>query len=114
MYIMIAGPYRSGSDNPALWQENLDAMNAAAWQVFRIGHIPVIGVNLALPVIQAAGEEHYEELMMPISLAIAERCDAVLRIGGPSGGADREVDSFRTRGLPIYTSLEEIPLGDER
>lgn len=109
MWIMIAGPYRSGSDDPAEWEQNLAAMNAAAYQVFLKGHIPVIGVNLALPVIQAAGMEHYENLMMPISLAAAERCDAILRIGGPSTGADMEVETFRSRGLPVYTFVEEIP-----
>lgn len=108
-YIMIAGPYRSGSDDPRQWAQNLKAMNEYAHQVFLKGHIPVIGVNAALPVIEAAGEEHYEALMMPISLALAERCDAVLRIGGPSEGADQEVELIQKKGLPVYFSLEDIP-----
>jgi hypothetical protein len=32
--------------------------------------------------------------MLPLSLALAERCDACLRIGGPSAGADAEVATF--------------------
>ena len=109
MWIMIAGPYRSGSDDPEVWAANLDSMNQAAYEVFDKGHIPIIGVNLALPVIQAVGEEYYKELMMPISLEAAERCDAVLRIGGASKGADQEVEVFRSRNLPIYTSIDQIP-----
>ena len=109
MWIMIAGPYRSGTDDPDVWAENLEALNQVAVEVFRRGHVPVIGVNLALPMIGAAGSEHYEGIMMPLSLAVAERCDAVLRIGGPSTGADREVEQIRSRHLPVYMSIEEIP-----
>lgn len=109
MWIMVAGPYRSGSDSPEGWSENLRVLNQAALEVFRRGHIPIIGVNLALPVIDVAGQEMYNELMMPISLALAERCDAVLRIGGTSSGADREVEKFQAKGLPVFRSIDEIP-----
>jgi hypothetical protein len=84
-------------------------MNQAAYQVFRKGHVPVIGVNMALPVIQAAGPQMYEAIMMPLSLALADRCDAVLRIGGPSRGADDEVERVQARGGQVYRSVEEIP-----
>jgi hypothetical protein len=108
MWIMIAGPYRAGSSDPAVWAENLRALNYAAHAVFKMGHVPVIGVNLALPIIQAAGEESYDDIMMPLSLSLTERCDAALRIGGPSKGADEEVTRFRQRGLPVFGSVEEI------
>jgi len=47
--------------------------------------------------------------MMPLSLELANRCDAVLRIGGASQGADQEVVRFIARALPVYHSLEEVP-----
>ncbi len=106
---MIAGPYRSGSKDPRDWEDNLKQMNQFAHAVFLKGHTPVIGVNMALPIIQEVGEEHYDALMMPISLALTEVCDAILRIGGPSSGADQEVERFLNRGLPIYRELNEIP-----
>ncbi len=72
--------------------------------------MPVIGVNLALPIVQAAGDPDAEaRLMLPLSLALAERCDACLRIGGPSAGADAEVARFAARGAPVYTAVEQIP-----
>ena len=83
-------------------------MNRAV-EVFRRGHIPVIGVNMALPVIAAADADAFDEMMMPIWLALAGRCDAVLPIGGPSSGADREMARFRARGLPIYRALDQVP-----
>lgn len=109
MWIMVAGPYRSGSSEPAVWAENLAALNRAAHAVFRKGHVPIIGVNMALPIIDAAGPQSYPEIMMTLSLDLAERCDAVLRIGGPSAGADEEVRRFEERGLTVFRSLDEIP-----
>ena len=109
MWIMISGPYRTGARTEEERRRNLLAMNRAAVEVFRKGHIPVIGVNLALPVIEAAGADSYDEVMMPLSLALADRCDAVLRIGGVSTGADDEVELVRAKGGTVYRRIEEIP-----
>jgi hypothetical protein len=109
MWIMIAAPYRAGTSNPDEWTENLRNLNDAARAVFVKGHVPVIGVNMALPIIATAGEESYEQIMMPLSLRLTERCDAVLRIGGTSKGADDEVERFMSRGLPVFKSSNEIP-----
>jgi hypothetical protein len=106
---MVAGPYRSGAVDAVGRAANLRGLNDAALAVFRRGHVPMVGVNLALPIIEVAGADCFDEIMMPFSLAAAERCDAVLRTGGPSGGADAEVARFRARGLPVYRSVEEIP-----
>lgn len=107
MWIMISGPYSSGAVDEHQRAANLRAMNEAALALFRMGHVPVIGVNMALPVIEAGGG--YDDVMMPLSLALAERCDACLRIGGASRGADDEADRFRAKGLPVYIRLEDIP-----
>ena len=109
LWIMVAGPYRSGSTDPAVWTENLRKLNLSAAAIFEKGHVPIIGVNMALPVIETAGQETYERIMMPLSLRLTERCDAVLRIEGVSKGADLEVDRFRARGLRVFQSIDEIP-----
>ena len=109
MWIMIAGPYRTGTASEAERRRNLLAMNRAAYEVFRKGHIPIIGVNLALPVIEAAGDDSYDEVMMPLSLALAARCDAILRLEGVSAGADEEVERVRAHGGIVYSRIEEIP-----
>ncbi len=111
MWIMIAGPYGSGAATPARRGENLRAMNQAAARLLAAGHVPVIGVNMALPIIEADGApDAYERIMMPLSLALADRCDACLRIGGPSAGADQEMQRFRDAGKPVYHAEHEIPL----
>ena len=109
MWIMIAGPYSTGAKTDADREANLLALNQAAYQVFRRGHVPIIGVNMALPVIQAAGPQMFEAIMMPLSLALADRCDAILRIEGVSRGADDEVERVQGRGGHVYHSVEEIP-----
>ena len=109
VWIMIAGPYSSGAADEDARKANHRTLNQAALAVFEKGHIPIIGVNLALPVVKEAGQERFDELMMPISLAVSERCDACLRIGGPSQGADQEVARFKARGLPVYFSVEDVP-----
>jgi hypothetical protein len=108
MWIMVAGPYTSGARSTGERAENLRVLNRAAVEVFRMGHVPVIGVNMALPMIEVAGEASFEDIMMPVSLALTERCDACLRIGGPSQGADDEAERFRAAGKPVFYSREEL------
>ena len=45
---------------------------------------------------------------MPVSLALADRCDACLRIGGPSKGADDEAERFRLAGRPVCKRLADL------
>lgn len=111
MWIMVGGPYGTGAKTAAERAANLARMNEAALAVWRRGHVPIIGVNLALPIVAAAGGDDAAEaaIMMPLSLALAERCDAFLRIGGASVGADQEMARFGAAGKRVYRSVEEIP-----
>jgi len=61
--------------------------------------------------IAAAGgsDADYDELMAPVALALVDRCDACLRIGGPSRGADEEVRRFEAAGRPVYRALGDVP-----
>jgi len=109
MWIMVAGPYSSNGADAAGRAANLRVLNAAALAVFRLGHVPVIGVNMALPMIEEAGQASYHAIMQPLSLAMAERCDGCLRIGGLSVGADEEVAHFRALGRPVWLTVEAVP-----
>lgn len=106
LMIMVAGPYSAPTAEGRA--ANLRAMNEAAAALAKIGHVPVIGVNAALPVLEAADRPYSDPLMMEISLALAARCDACLHIGR-SPGADREADLIRGLGRPVYTSLADVP-----
>ena len=115
MMILIAGPYRSGTgDDPEKMAENVRRMESYALPIFRLGHIPVLGEWFALPLLHLAGSKHvgdeaYEEIFHPVAERILEKCDAVLRVGGASAGADLMVEVARRNGLQIYTNLEQIP-----
>lgn len=113
--ILVAGPYRSGTnDNPELIEENVKAMTDTALEIFKMGHLPVLGEWFALPLIKAAGSQKigddiFNEIFHPISVDLAGRCDAVLRIGGVSAGADEMVKVGQSREKAIFYSKEEIP-----
>jgi len=67
MLILIAGPYRSGTnDDPLKMAANLKVLEAPSYALFQAGHVPMIGEWVALPVWHAAGgarvgDELYEE-----------------------------------------------------
>ncbi len=113
--ILIAGPYRSGTnDDPVRMADNLTRLEAAAWPIFQAGHVPMIGEWVALPVLRSAGangplDPLAEQVMYPTAERLLAHCDAVLRLPGRSTGADNDVAIARQRGLPVYESIEEIP-----
>lgn len=115
MFILISGPYRSGTnDDPQKMQQNLDNMEAMALPIFRKGHVPIIGEWFAHPLLKLAGSTQpgdaaYEEISYPIAHRVLEKCDAVLRIKGASKGADIETAKAKEMGLAIYYDLEAIP-----
>ena len=115
LMILIAGPYRSGTgDDPVLLRRNLDRLEEVAWPIFQAGHLPMIGEWVALPVLASAGVSDLAhplaaEVMYPTAERLLERCDGVLRLPGDSRGADQDVLIARRRGIPVYTSVAEIP-----
>lgn len=115
MMILIAGPYRSGTDDdPELLRRKLARLEQAAWPIFRAGHLPMIGEWVALPVLESAGvfdlsDPLAGDVMYPTAERLLERCDAVLRLPGESRGADQDVAIARGRGIPVYFGLDEIP-----
>ena len=115
MLILIAGPYRSGTgDDPELMARNLARLEAAAWPIFRSGHVPMIGEWVALPVLRGAGgtgptDPVAHQLMYPTAERLLRHCDAVLRLPGKSTGADQDVRIAEERGLPVYHQIEDIP-----
>jgi hypothetical protein len=115
LMILIAGPYRSGTgDDPARMAANVRAMEAYALPLFRAGHVPVVGEWLALPLVALAGSERvgdaaFEEVFHPIAERLLARCDAVLRMGGASQGADLMVRVASAAGLRVFRRLRDVP-----
>ena len=118
--ILVAGPYRSGTnDDPALIAKNVEAMTATSLALFRAGHLPVMGEWFALPLIEHAGstgigDPVFNEIFHPISRRLVEKCDACLRIGGASAGADEMVALCQGMGKVVYYALADIPRADAK
>ncbi len=115
LQILIAGPYRSGTgDDPEKIAANVRLMNEYALQIFRMGHLPVLGEWYALPLIETAGstglgDSIFQEIFHPVAVRLVPFCDAILRVGGPSSGADEMVRAGRALDKAIYESIEQIP-----
>ena len=115
LMILIAGPYRSGTnDDSVLMSRNLRALEAVALPLYRAGHIPMIGEWVALPLLEAAGAKRigdavWEEILYPVANRLLTKCDAVLRMEGVSKGADNDVRLALERGLQVYHRIEDVP-----
>ena len=114
MMILIAGPYRSGTgDDPALMAKNVAAMEDYILPLYEAGHMPVLGEWLALPLLQAAGSTQvgdavFDRIFHAHATRLLTHCNAVLRVGGASAGADAMMRIAQERGLAVFHSLAEI------
>ena len=90
-------------------------MNEVALELFRRGHVPVTGEALALPLIELAGscqlgDEPFNAIFHPLARRLIDRVDAVVRVGGPSNGADEMILLARGAGKIVYAAVAEVPL----
>jgi hypothetical protein len=115
LMILVAGPYRSGTgDDPARMAANVRLMEAYSLPLFRAGHLPIVGEWLALPLVALAGSRRvgdaaYDEIFHPIAERMVARCDAILRVGGASEGADLMVRTARQSGKAVFERLRDVP-----
>lgn len=115
LMILVAGPYRGGTgDDPDKIAANLAAIRAACLQLFRAGHLPVNGEDLAIPLVELAGSTRigdpvFDEIFHPLGRRLVARCDAVLRLPGTSAGADEMVALGQAAGAQVFRSVDEIP-----
>lgn len=98
MKVYIAGPYTNGDVIV-----NVRAALEVADRVAVAGHYPFI------PHLY-----HFWHFLYPhgysfwtgLDMAWLEECEAVIRLGGESDGADKEVDRAEDLGIPVYTEIE--------
>lgn len=115
LMILVAGPYRSGTgDDPVKIAANVRAMMDTALELFRAGHLPVLGEWYALPLIEHAdstgiGDAVFNEIFHPVARRLVAKCDGCPRIGGPSAGADEMMALARATGRRVFFASSEIP-----
>lgn len=115
LMVLVAGPYRSGTDgDPALIERNLQRLQACALAIYQRGHMPMIREWAALPLAEQAGSTSIGDavslqFLYPVAARLLAHCDAVLRIEGASHGADGDVRRALELGLPVYRDVAELP-----
>ncbi len=114
LQILVAGPLRGGTgDDPVLIAANVARMEEAALALFEIGHLPIVGEWLSFPLMARAGstaigDEVYDRIQHPLGELIVSKCDAVLRLSGPSSGSDLMVTTAQALGIPVRFALEDF------
>ena len=104
MIIGVAGPYSAASEEER--EANLNRLNNAAAELLALGHVPIVGVNAALPVVNKYPQNPYPDIMR-ISMAVLQVCEGLLFLA-ESPGANREREYMISKGLPVYYSIAEI------
>lgn len=105
MIVMVAGPYSAPTEEGRV--QNLERLNKTALAVFEAGHIPLVGVAIALSFLRQGKDTPNNDDIMEVSIGLVDRCDAVLLVA-PSPGALRECAEFQRQGKPIFRSIEDL------
>ena len=56
------------------------------------------------------GDAIFNEIFHPVAVQLIDHCDAVVRIGGASAGADEMVNTGGAKNKIIFHSIKEIPV----
>jgi Domain of unknown function (DUF4406) len=98
--IYVAGPYTQGDV-----AVNVRNAYAAANHLADLGFAPFVPHST-----------HFWHILFPrpyefwleLDCQFLPSCEAVLRLPGPSNGADKEVNLARTIGIPVFTDINEL------
>ena len=106
MLIYVAGPLTTG--DPFV---NLNLAARAGNRLLRAGFLPIVPHLFSFseiidPVTPERGTSW--ERWMQFCLGYVLRCDAVLRLPGPSRGADEEVAFAKEHGIQVYYDEAEL------
>ncbi|MBI5035578.1 MAG: DUF4406 domain-containing protein [Chloroflexi bacterium] len=102
--IYVAGPLSQG-----VVATNIRTALLAAEQLWELGFVPHVPHlthfwNFALP---HEDTRHEDAFWMQLDFAMLEHCDCMMRLPGPSIGADMEEDKAQSLGIPIFHDVSE-------
>lgn len=96
--VYIAGPYTSGR-----WGPNIEAAIDAAQDVYEAGHVPFVPHTMT-----ALWSMKHMNDWITFDLKWVEVCDALVRIGGWSEGAQTEEEFAKENGIPVYHGVDDF------
>ena len=104
-WVYVSGPLTTGG--PSALAGNVRRAVEAGCELIRRGYVVVVPHEKAL-LCEKLLDMPYES-WLAYDLKVIDRCDALLRLPGKSGGAAREVDyCARVLGRPVYYSLDTL------
>jgi hypothetical protein len=115
LVILVAGQYWHDTGHDPAWPaQDTAAIRRAAWQIFQAGHVPVVVADVALSLAVQDGSRHYggrtaNEVVRLLARRLLVRCDAVLRVDGPSDEADELVRLARWEGKRVFNRHDDLP-----
>ena len=101
-YVYLAGPMTHGNK-----RENILKAYEAG------NHLMEMGVYPFIPHFTCDFDTCYPrtyEDWMDYDFKWLERCDALIRLEGHSPGADREVEFAKSKGIPVFMSMEQFAI----
>jgi hypothetical protein len=101
--VFVSGPYTLG-DVAVNVKNAMDVGN----DLINMGYYPFVP-HLS-HFMHMANPQPYETWLF-LDLKFLECCDARIRIGGESNGADKEVAHARKLGIPVYFNLWDLTTG---
>ena len=110
--VLVASPFLwQVGQEPALVARDGRALGDVATRLLEAGHVAIAGEMLALPIVAVSGRggAAVDEILHAVLARIARRCDACLRVGGPSRAADAAARMFHELGLPVFHRLADVP-----
>lgn len=108
----IAGPISRGS-----LKHNISQANAAALYLVKADFAVIVPHASCFYGNQWIGQAIFPEVLpsdtthddwYSLDLVIVRRCDAVLRLPGPSVGADLEVTEARQHNIPVFFDINDL------
>lgn len=99
--VYISGPLLSSGDV----HDNLAAAAQMAIDLIELGYAPLCP-HLTWYLDPDAEIAH--SIWMEVDLPWVAVSDAIIRLPGPSSGADQETREAFNRGIPVFTSIEEL------
>jgi hypothetical protein len=105
-YVYIAGPYTRGDT-----VLNIRRAVKAATRLRKLGYAPYVP---HLSHVWHLIDPQPIEFWYGLDIEWLEKCNAVIRLSGLSRGADHEVEVAKSKGIPVFLSVEKFLQAEKR
>lgn len=110
--VLLASPKQTPNTSPKLAAE-IHQRQTVALHLCRMQRESTTNEWLSIPLMETSGttmmdDDIFENVFHPYAISLLEKCDAVVRTGGDSTGADAMVAMGKLKGKKIFYNLNEV------